>query len=128
MSCLSAYVTVPERDAALALAESLVRRGLAAGVNVVAGERSFYRWQGELCEAREWLLFAQVSAEAFPAFCAAVREAHSHQTPCIVAWPLTAGHAPFLRWIEENSRPPAGAAGQAVSAGALPAPDAPVRG
>ncbi|WP_165068563.1 divalent-cation tolerance protein CutA [Desulfovibrio sp. ZJ200] len=102
-----AYVTVPHEAEARALARLLVESRLAAGVNLLPGVISVYRWQGKVCEAGEWLLLAQVSRAAFPEFCAAVRRAHSYEVPCIAALPLEAGHQPFLRWIEENSLPPA---------------------
>ena len=101
------YVTVPDEPEALALARMLVETRLAAGVNVLPGACSVYRWQGEVREAGECLLLAQVSRAAFEDFCAAVRAAHSYEVPCIVALPLEAGHQPFLRWIEENSLPSA---------------------
>ena len=101
------YVTVPDEPEALALARMLVETRLAAGVNVLPGACSVYRWQGEVREAGECLLLAQVSRAAFEDFCAAGRAAHSYEVPCIVALPLEAGHQPFLRWIEENSLPSA---------------------
>ncbi len=101
---LLVYVTVPDEREALTLARMLVEARLAAGVNVLPGARSVYRWQGAVREAGECLLLAQVSRADF---CAAVRAAHSYEVPCIVALPLEAGHRPFLRWIEENSLPSA---------------------
>ncbi|MDR2054442.1 MAG: divalent-cation tolerance protein CutA [Desulfovibrio sp.] len=100
-----AYVTVPDRERALAIARTLVETRLAAGVNVLPGATSVYRWRGEIRETGECLLFAQVSREAFPCFCETVRRHHCHEVPCIVALPLQAGHTPFVRWIEENSLP-----------------------
>lgn len=82
------YVTVPHEREALDLARMLVEARLAAGVNVLPGARSVYRWQGEVREAGECLLLAQVSRAAFEDFCAAVRRAHSYEVPCIVALPL----------------------------------------
>ena len=102
------YVTVPHEREALDLARMLVEARLAAGVNVLPGARSVYRWQGEVREAGDCLLLAQVGRAAFEDFCAAVRRAHSYEVPCIVALPLEAGHQPFLRWIEENSLPSVG--------------------
>lgn len=108
---LLAYMTVPDAagdgETAFALARLLVERGLAAGVNVVPGVASVYRWQGEVCEARERVLLAQVSARAFAAFCEAVTAAHPHVVPCVLGLPVAAGHGPFVRWIGENSAPPA---------------------
>ncbi|WP_297669569.1 divalent-cation tolerance protein CutA [uncultured Desulfovibrio sp.] len=101
-----AYVTAPAQDEALALARALVEEGLAAGVNVIPGARSVYRWRGAVREAGECLLLAQVSGAALPAFTRAVRERHGYEVPCIVALTIADGHEPFLRWIAENSLPP----------------------
>ncbi|MBD5538998.1 MAG: divalent-cation tolerance protein CutA [Desulfovibrio sp.] len=114
-------MTVPDAAGdgaeALGLARSLVERGLAAGVNVVPGVVSVYRWQGEVCEARERVLLAQVSARAFAAFCAAVAAAHPHVVPCVLGLPVAAGHGPFVRWISENSAAPGGEPGEGRSVG-----------
>ncbi|WP_300128525.1 divalent-cation tolerance protein CutA [Desulfovibrio sp.] len=108
---LLAYVTVPDAAGdgadALRLARSLVERGLAAGVNIVPGVASVYRWRGEVREARERVLLAQVTARAFAAFCEAVSAAHPHVVPCVLGLSVAAGHGPFVRWICENSAPPA---------------------
>ena len=100
------YVTAPDEELALDLARMLVEQSLAAGVNIVPGARSIYRWRGQVHDAPECLLLAQVSREALPAFEAAVKAMHSYEVPCIVALPIEAGHEPYLRWIRENSRSP----------------------
>lgn len=104
---LLAYVTVPDAAgdgaAAFSLARALVEQGLAAGVNVLRGARSVYRWRGEIREAGECVLLAQVAAPAFAAFRAAVVARHPHMTPCVLGFAVAAAHAPFARWIRENS-------------------------
>jgi periplasmic divalent cation tolerance protein len=105
--CLLVYVTAPDTENAAALARMLVEKHLAAGVNLLPGARSVYRWQGRVRETRECLLLAQVSRAAFAQFCQAVRENHEYEVPCIVAIPLESGYTPFLDWIAENSLPSA---------------------
>ncbi|MDR1776822.1 MAG: divalent-cation tolerance protein CutA [Desulfovibrio sp.] len=100
-----AYVTVPGREIALSIARALVQARLAAGVNVIPGAFSVYRWQGEVREAEECLLIAQISETAFDDFCRVARELHCHEVPCVICLPVQAGHEPFLRWIEANSQP-----------------------
>lgn len=100
------YMTAPTLEEARRLARELVRLRLAAGVNVLPGAESIYRWKGEVREAGECLLLAQVSGAALPAFTATARSLHSYEVPCIVAVPIDAGHLPFLHWIAENSLPP----------------------
>ena len=100
------YMTAPSQAEALTLARDLVRLRLAAGVNVLPGAQSVYRWKGEVCEANECLLAAQVSEAALPEFMARARALHSYEVPCVIAMPIADGHQPFLRWITENSLPP----------------------
>jgi periplasmic divalent cation tolerance protein len=97
------YVTTPGKKYALELARALVEARLAAGVNVLPGAVSVYRWRDEIRQAEECLLFAQVSRAAFPNFCEVLRQRHCYEIPCVVALPIDDGHVPFMRWIEENS-------------------------
>lgn len=100
-------ITVPDESGdgtlAFALARRLVESRLAAGVNVLAVAHSIYRWQNEVCEAEERVLLAQVAKNAFADFCAALVAQHPHITPCVLGLGVTAAHAPFVRWIAENS-------------------------
>ena len=100
------YMTAPTQAEALHLARELVRLHLAAGVNVLPGAHSVYRWQGEVHEAGECLLLAQVSADALPRCLQTARALHSYEVPCVVAMPIADGHQPFLQWIAQNSLPP----------------------
>lgn len=100
------YMTTPTREEAVELARALVRSRLAAGVNVLPGAQSVYRWKGEVCEADEYVLLAQVSEAALSSFIEEVRARHSYEVPCVIAMPIEGGHNPFLRWIAENSLPP----------------------
>ncbi len=92
-------------DAARLLARELVAARLAAGVNILPGVVSTYRWQGAVREAAEIVLLAQVSEAALADFRAHVRARHPHELPCISALPIADGDAAFLRWIGENSLP-----------------------
>lgn len=92
-------------DAARLLARELVAARLAAGVNILPGAASVYRWQEKICEAAEIVLLAQVSEAALADFSAHVRARHPHEVPCISALPIAGGNAAFLRWIGENSLP-----------------------
>ena len=96
---LLACVTVPDGATARTLAHLVVERRLAAGVNILPGALSVYRWKGKVRESRECLLLAQVSRAAWEDFRAA------YEVPCIVGMPLEKGNAPFLEWIAQNSSP-----------------------
>lgn len=103
--CLLACVTVPDGATARTLAHLLVERGLAAGVNILPGLLSVYRWKGAVREHLECLLLAQVSRAAWEDFRSAVEAVHPYEVPCIVGMPLEEGNASFLNWIARNSLP-----------------------
>lgn len=96
------YMTVPLEEEAWRIARLLVEKKLAAGVNVISGIRSVYRWRGEIREASECVLFAQVREETFANLNEEVLSCHSHITPCVVGLSIARGNPPFLEWIRNN--------------------------
>ena len=83
---LLACVTVPDGATARTLAHLVVERRLAAGVNILPGALSIYRWEGKVSESRECLLLAQVSRAAWEDFRAAVEAAHPYEVPTRPSW------------------------------------------
>jgi len=94
--------TCPDKDSADRLAAMLVERRLAACVNIVAGLRSVFRWQGAIETAEEQLLLAKTSTRHFGAVEEAIRAHHPYELPEVVAVPLTAGSKDYLSWLEAN--------------------------
>jgi periplasmic divalent cation tolerance protein len=99
MSVIFVYVTVPSVAEAEKIAAAVVGEKLAACANILPGLRAFYRWQGRVETAGETALVFKTRAAAFDALEARVKAMHSYDVPCIVAWPCTAGHAPYLAWV-----------------------------
>ena len=67
------------------IAHILVKRRLAACVNILPQIQSIYRWKGEIESAQEWLLLIKTRADKFPAVRDAIGELHSYEVPeCIV--------------------------------------------
>lgn len=97
-----AYLTFPDRQAALEFGREAVKKGLAAGVNIVPAATSIYCWQGQLCEKEECVLFAQLALPAFDQFTFLARRMHSYEVPCVIGMPIAAGDLPFLEWIGAN--------------------------
>lgn len=97
-----AYVTHPDLDEALKLARELVAGKLAAGINIVPGAISIYRWEGAVKEKNECLMLCQVSEKIYPEFQKAVLARHPYRTPCVIAMHLAAGDKDFLEWIDSS--------------------------
>ena len=99
--------TCGSEEEAARLARLLVERGLAACVNVAPGIRSFYRWEGRIESAGEWLLIVKSSHGLFDAVVRAIEEAHSYEVPEVIALPIVAGSAKYLDWLRGNLGPEA---------------------
>ena len=95
-------MTAANGEEAARLADMLVGAQLAACVQILPGIESVYRWQGKIERQAEVLLIAKTARSQFEQLEHEVRELHSYDTPEIVALPITAGSAPYLKWLSEN--------------------------
>jgi periplasmic divalent cation tolerance protein len=95
-------------DAAVAgrIARALVENRVAACVNQLPAVTSTYRWQGAVESAVEVTLLIKCTRDRYPAVEEAIRQLHPYQLPEIVALPAVAGFAPYLRWVDDETRPP----------------------
>lgn len=93
------YSTFATRDEAFSAARTLLDERLIACANVMDGAVSLYRWQGEVRQEGEAVMIAKTSRPHVDAAVARLKALHGYDVPCVVAWPLAAGHAPFLDWV-----------------------------
>ncbi|HYN38689.1 MAG TPA: divalent-cation tolerance protein CutA [Rhodospirillales bacterium] len=103
MPALVVYVTTSSRDEALSIGRAVVGERLAACANVVGEIRSIFWWQGQLNEDGEALLILKTSHARVADLIERVRALHSYTTPCITAWPITAGNRDYLAWIDAET-------------------------
>lgn len=93
--------TAGSEEEAQRLSSALVERRLAACVQVVGPVSSRFRWQGEIEEATEWQCVAKTETRLYPRVEAAIREVHSYEEPEILATPVVAGGAGYLKWVSD---------------------------
>ncbi len=79
-------------------------RGSLCGMRL-APCQSEYWWQGKLEQAQEWPLLIKTTRAQYAALEAVIRAEHPYDVLELVAWPLGAGCAPYLAWVQ---RRPAG--------------------
>lgn len=106
MSALLVLTNLPDRAAAEALADELVRQRLAACVNILAPCRSVYRWQAEVQHDEEHPVLIKTTRERFAALEAAIRARHPYELPEIVAVPIELGLQAYLDWVAAETSPP----------------------
>lgn len=96
------WTTYPERKQAEEMAEALVDKRLAAGVNLIGPMFSVYRWRGVTQRHEEWLLLAQSTKSLFGELEKKLAASHPYETPCVMAFPCRQGYPPFLQWVETS--------------------------
>ena len=95
-------ITAPSTDEGAKIARTLVDEHLVACVNIVSGVRSFFFWEGRTQEASETLLICKSRLAVMERIMLRVKELHAYSVPEIIALPIEAGHAPYLRWLAER--------------------------
>jgi len=96
--------TCPSLNEADAVATALIEERLAACVNRLPGIKSLYRWKGRVTHDDEILLLIKTSADLFDRLEKTIKTLHPHETPEIIAVPIVAGSAEYLRWIEDSTQ------------------------
>lgn len=99
--CLQVFCTTDSRGEAEAIAEALVREGLAACVQIAGPIVSVYQWEGEVARAEEWLLLAKTTAARYRDLEATIAAVHSYEVPEIVAVPIERGSEAYLAWLRQ---------------------------
>jgi periplasmic divalent cation tolerance protein len=93
-------VTVSSETEAKAIARALVEERLAACVNIIPGLTSIYRWEGNICEARELLLLLKTQGQKVTALRERIGHLHSYAVPEVIALPIAEGSARYLEWLD----------------------------
>ncbi|MDD5347442.1 MAG: divalent-cation tolerance protein CutA [Candidatus Omnitrophica bacterium] len=98
------FITAPGKKQAKRIAQALLKRKLAACVNIVDTVESLFWWKGKIDTAEEALLVAKTRKPKFTALVKAVRSLHSYTVPEIIAVPIVAGNKEYLEWIDASVR------------------------
>ena len=103
MKFCSIYITAGDEEEAGKIGRALVEEKLAACVNILP-IRSVYRWEENIEEEGEVVMFVKTRDELADKVIGRVKELHSFDVPCIVTFAIEKGNADYLRWIEESTR------------------------
>ena len=98
-SSLLVLTTLPQREAAEALARELLAARLAACIQIGTTVHSLYHWHGEIETADETPVAIKTRAALYPRLEAAIRALHPYELPEIIAVPISHGLPAYLEWI-----------------------------
>lgn len=104
MTVLLCHCTCPDVRSADAIASALVEERLAACASVQPGMASVYRWQGRIERAEEVLLLVKTTRDRLAALTARIQALHPYDLPEIMAFETVGGSAPWLDWVEAETR------------------------
>ena len=96
------FITTSSRQEAEAIGQVLVESRLAACVNISAGVRSLFQWQGAIEHQEEVLMLAKSRSDLLPSIIEVVKRLHSYTVPEVVALPILAGSSDYLAWVDES--------------------------
>jgi periplasmic divalent cation tolerance protein len=92
--------TTAARADAERIATELVERRLAACAQISGPIQSTFRWQGKMENAEEWYCTAKTDRGHMAAIERLLAELHPYEVPELVATPIVAGSAAYLKWVE----------------------------
>ncbi|HID72789.1 TPA: divalent-cation tolerance protein CutA [Candidatus Micrarchaeota archaeon] len=94
--------TYPDKKRAEGAASEIVRKELAACVNVIKIGKSFYRWKGKLQSEEEHLLLIKTKMKAYKQLELFIKKTHPYETPEIVYFKVEGGNKSYLSWLDKN--------------------------
>jgi len=109
---LAAVTTVGNLEDARRLARDIVARKLAACAQLSEIE-SFYEWDGALQNEPEVRIVFKTTEASWPALEQAIVALHPYTLPAVHAVRLDHVHAPYARWLVEQTVAPSGACSNA---------------
>lgn len=99
--------TCPTAEEAGRIAGALLEARLAACVTSLPGAQSWYRWQGAVESAQEWILLIKTTRERYDTLERTLASLHPYEVPEILAFEASAGLPAYLDWVgRETGAPP----------------------
>lgn len=99
---IAVFMTCATRREARSIADALLKERLIACANMIDGVESRFRWKGRLHKAAETLVVMKTKRSNLGRIDRRIRSLHSYEVPEIVALPLSAGSAPYLKWLADS--------------------------
>lgn len=98
--------TCPSADEAGRIARALLDARLAACVTSLPGAQSWYRWNGAVESAQEWLLLIKTTRERYDTLEHSLAALHPYEVPEILAFEASTGLPAYLAWVDQETGAP----------------------
>ncbi|MEN2495242.1 MAG: Divalent-cation tolerance protein CutA [Hyphomicrobiaceae bacterium hypho_1] len=94
------YTTCPSLQVAELIAGTLIKRRLAACVNIIPKIISIYSWDSKIKRDHEVAMLVKTKAKVSVEATAIIRELHTYDMPAIVTLSAEGGCETFLQWVQ----------------------------
>ncbi len=101
------YATAPDVATAKKIANVLVDKHLAACINILPEMISVYRWEGQVNADDEVVMIIKTRHDLSERVVQEVGTRHPYDVPAIMVLPVSSGNPDFLKWIGQETTPPA---------------------
>lgn len=103
MEFVIVYITCPDNDTAIRLANGAVEAKLAACANILPGMISVYEWENSLQTDQESVLLLKTRQPLTEELTEWISSRHPYSVPCILQLPINDGNEPYLKWLAEQT-------------------------
>jgi periplasmic divalent cation tolerance protein len=86
------------------IAKMLLKKKLAACIQLIGPVLSQYWWEGKVDKANEFMLFIKTTEANFENVRELIKKNHSYELPEIIATPIVAGNEEYLEWFRKNTK------------------------
>ncbi len=97
---LLVQTSCPDKESAIALAQRIIEKKVAACVNVLPEVTSIYKWKEKVKQDSEILLLIKTPKRRYKELQAVICEAHPYELPEVIAVPISEGLPEFLSWVD----------------------------
>ena len=94
--------TFPDIETARRISNQLVTEKLCACANILPAVESIYRWQGNIENGSETLVFFKLSEGRKSAFQDELISLHPYDVPELIFLSIDSGSPAYLRWVAET--------------------------
>jgi len=101
MYALLMISTAGSEKEARRVARSLVEERLAACANVIPGVRSFFFWDGRLCQEKEALILIKTMNVKAKKLMERIRKIHNYEVPEMIFFRVDKAEKNYLKWVEK---------------------------
>lgn len=98
------YTTVPNKETAKTLAQTLLSEKLIACANFLPTHIAFYEWQDQIQEEQEHIMILKTKKSLAQKVEAKLKELHPYTCPCLLQIETSASNQEFLEWVNRQTK------------------------